>query len=272
VKEICLVKKYNKSYTTNKIFEALVGQGLVASEGEVWKRHRNLIMPSFSPTNVKSMMYSMISEIKTKLNDFEKNESLIFEDFNHQLSQVTLYIIVAVAFGVDLENKDELAELFEMLTDNFAPTLLSIVNIGDWFSKLPLPMFSVFQNTKKKIHKIVHEIIKKKKVQEKPKEFNELMSLLVFTTDEDGNSLSDQEIFDESMTFLVAGHDTTSSLLSFFVFQLAKNPKLQQQLFEEIESGIKNKNQPTYEEIENLKLMSNCIKESLRMFPPGVIF
>jgi cytochrome P450 len=53
---------------------------------------------------------------------------------------------------------------------------------------------------------------------------------------------------------------------------LAKNQELQQKLYDEIEKTVKVKSQPTYEEIESLSLMNNCIKESLRMFPPAVTF
>jgi cytochrome P450 len=61
-------------------------------------------------------------------------------------------------------------------------------------------------------------------------------------------------------------------VLSFFILQLAKNQKLQQELYEEILKSVKDKKLPTYEEIEANMLMNNCIKESLRMFPPAVRF
>jgi cytochrome P450 len=199
VKEICLNKKYGKHRTGIHIFNSLLGDGLVASEGEVWRRHRNIIMPSFSPKNVKNMMESMCHEINLKLNDFKKNESLVFEDFNQQISQITLYVILAVAFGVELENKDKLAHLFEELTDTFGNTLLATIFIGKWFTQLPLPFFSKFKSVRHEIHQFVTEIIRKKKLEEEPKVYNELMSTLIYSRDENGNLFNDQEIFDESM-------------------------------------------------------------------------
>jgi cytochrome P450 len=200
VKEICLSKKYGKPNVTNQIFQSLVGQGLVASEGDIWRRHRNLIMPSFSPKNVHRMIYSMSDVINQKLDSFATgNESLVFTDFNEQISQITLYVILAVAFGVDIENKDKLAHLFEELTVTFANTLLGIIMVGKWFTELPLPFFWKYQSVRKEIHHIVDDIINKKRKQEQPKEYNELMSTLIYSTDENGENFTDQEIFDESM-------------------------------------------------------------------------
>jgi cytochrome P450 len=201
VKEICLSKKYNKPSVTYEIFQSLVGQGLVSTDGEIWRRHRNLIMPSFSPKNVQQMIYSMNEVICQKLEDFSKTNdgSLVFTDFNEQISQITLYVILAVAFGVDIENKDKLAHLFEELTVTFANTLLGIIMIGKWFTELPLPFFWKYQSVRNEIHHIVTDIINKKRKQVQPKEYNELMSTLIYSTDENGENFTDQEIFDESM-------------------------------------------------------------------------
>eukprot|EP01080_Neovahlkampfia_damariscottae_P000436 gene436-6849_t len=268
VKHITIQKKWKKTHTSNSIFQGLVGDGLVAIEGEIWKNHRSLIMPSFSQMNVKNMVSQIIEETNKKLDSFEKNnKNLIFEHFTENISQITLSVICAVGFGGDIDGIDEFAEDFVHLVDDYFLVMLGLVFIGKWFSKLPLPHNIKFNKTRAKLEKKVLEIIDKRK-KENDLSGRDLLSLMICAQSEDGNNFSNQELFDESITFLFAGHDTTSAALSYLFFQLAKNPKIQTELFDDINECLKGE-EPNYENIQNMKYLHNSVKEALRMAPPA---
>jgi cytochrome P450 family 4 len=100
-----------------------------------------------------------------------------------------------------------------------------------------------------------------------------LLDILLQST-VDGKPLSDSDIREEVDTFAFAGHDTTSSAMSFCCFTLAKHPEVQQKVFEEIRSVIgddKNKS-ITIQDLNNLNYLERVIKETLRMYPPVAVF
>lgn len=73
------------------------------------------------------------------------------------------------------------------------------------------------------------------------------------------------------MTFLAAGHHTTSQSLSWTLYLLSKHPEIQDRLREELVQAFPDPNfQPTFDEIEHLKYLDSVVKETLRIIPPGI--
>eukprot|EP01080_Neovahlkampfia_damariscottae_P008290 gene8290-114_t len=134
----------------------------------------------------------------------------------------------------------------------------------------PLPHNNNFANVKSTIKKKITKIIENRKDEKtNPDGFRDLLSLMIDASDEEGNNFSTQELIDESMTFLFAGHDTTSSSLSYLFYQLTKNPNIQQEVYDEIKENLKE-GEPNFENIKQLNLLHYCTKESLRIAPPIV--
>ena len=211
IKQVTIQRKWPKTKVSNLIFQGIIGNGLVAIEGDTWKNHRTIIMPSFSQMNIKSMTDEIVKVTMEKLDSFEKNnKKMIFEEFTENVSTITLAVIAAVGFGGDIDGIDELTEDFVNLVEDYFPVMLGLIFFGKWFTKLPFPHHNKYYKTKENLERKVIKIIEKKK-----KEFQntgsigrDLLSMMIDAQDEEGKNFTNSELFDESLTFLFAGHDT----------------------------------------------------------------
>eukprot|EP01080_Neovahlkampfia_damariscottae_P008291 gene8291-115_t len=118
VKQVTIQKKWKKSKSMNKAMEVLLGLGLVVIEDDLWKIHRNLIMPSFSQQNLKNMVKTINKETNRYLQKLER-KNLIFPNFISTISELTLSVILVVGFGTDPEMTSELEDNFTNLYNGF---------------------------------------------------------------------------------------------------------------------------------------------------------
>ncbi|NWU73865.1 CP4FN protein, partial [Pterocles burchelli] len=88
--------------------------------------------------------------------------------------------------------------------------------------------------------------------------------------DEDGNTLSDEDIAAEANTFMFAGHDTTASALAWLFYNLARHPHYQERCRQEVQELLKGRDTEDieWEDLSHLPFTTMCIKESLRLHPP----
>ena len=99
----------------------------------------------------------------------------------------------------------------------------------------------------------------------------DILGMLLAAEDEDGSRLSDQEVRDQLMTLLFAGHDTSTSTLSFLMYELARHPHVLARLYEE-QDRVLGDEVPTYEQIERgLPELGMALDETLRLYPPAWI-
>jgi cytochrome P450 len=142
---------------------------------------------------------------------------------------------------------------------------------GNSYLHLPIPSNNRFLENRKKITERVLKIIEKKRIN-KNKEIigKELLSLMMDAVDENGGTMDNQGLIDESLTFLFAGHDTTSGLLSFMFWKLAEFPQIQNKVYKEVMSVRHDNQSLRYEDVEKLTYLNQFVNECLRMYPPAI--
>eukprot|EP01080_Neovahlkampfia_damariscottae_P008985 gene8985-1084_t len=277
VKEIMVsqAKNFPKNPISADIFESFLGKGLVASSGDHWRVHRTLIAPVFTPENVSKMVDIMKDETRKycdeKWKKMELDGVVTINNASNEISKLTQRIIAGAAFGSENETFfDEMADLWHDLVQDFGSSMFLIAIFGVYSLYLPLPNNMRFLKNKQKMTKMVKGLIEKRKTENSQKmKGKELLSLMIDAEDEDGKKIDDQGLVDESLTFLFAGHDTTSALLSFMFWKLAENPKVQEKLFNELQEVFGDED-PKYEQLDKLTYMSYVINETLRMYPPAI--
>jgi cytochrome P450 len=191
-------------------------------------------------------------------------------EINESMNNITLEIILKAGFGYNLVENMKIGEFsfkenIKIFLDSMIYMFLTPSLIRSFLAKLP------WQTKEKKCLKCIEdfgayvdEIIKSHK--NSIGDRYDLLSLLLTSKDEE-SVLTHQEVKSDSFIFLLAGHDTTSSQLSWTLYELAKNPEIQQTLFEEI-SQIQREKEPSLADYENLKYTSWVVNESLRLHPP----
>eukprot|EP01080_Neovahlkampfia_damariscottae_P011888 gene11888-5215_t len=266
IKQITITNRLPKATAIYDLLKPVFGNGILLSSGELWKQERTLINPIFTPQNVSRLIDTM--EIHT--NKAVENWKIAGKaDFCVEMSQLTLEIISESAFG-DASEQKETAKLWDDLNKNFTPyVFLALVIPLSIVDLLPLPFVNKVKNSTKTMKDNIKKLMKERrvKIENGTDDSPDLLSLLM-TAELDGNKIPDELVIDESFTFLFAGHDTTSSLVSNTIYLLCCYPEIQEKLRDEINYKLKDKKHVSYKDIENLDYLHKVVNESLRIIPP----
>ncbi|KAK6346553.1 hypothetical protein TWF696_006677 [Orbilia brochopaga] len=277
----------SKSYTFVKprLFQfslaRLLGNGLLMAEGDEHKRQRKILTPAFHPRHLRSLFplfwsksVEMVRLISAEIEKAEVENPVI--EFNSWSSRCTLDIIGKAAAGVDFNAMvDPTGHMLQVYRKVFQPSdgqmWIGILNMfmPPWFMRsIPAPAVREIAAARAVIMKICEDIIRTKKIQmaEKQEMHPDILSIMM----EDG-SLSDEEMKNQLMTFMAAGHETTAAAVSWTCYELARNPeiaeRLRQAIREAIPGGLDDPN-VTMDTIDNIRYLRNFCNEILRFHPP----
>ena len=193
-------KNFIKSMSLrSNFFQRLVGNGLLTSQGEGWKRQRRLSSPAFHRERVALYADVMVEYTNRLAAKWRAGET---RDIHRDMMRLTLEIVVRCLFSSDVSNDvDEVGATLKELVKPFASqaTLGWILN-----NRLPTPYHFRFHALAKKIDKVVYRIISERR--KSGKDEGDLLSMLLAARDEDGSQMSDRQLRDEVMTLFLAGH------------------------------------------------------------------
>lgn len=256
-----VLSKQNQNFTKDisyRILKKTFGNGLLLSDGELWKRHRKLMQSAFSSDRIASYASGIVGETSRMLATWR--EEVI--DIHYEMSLLTVKVITQSMFGVDAtETAKEIMEALDTIMLQYfhqaemfflLPTWLP--TIGNWKAHLAT----------KRLNEIVYDIIEQRR--QFPKD--DLLSIMLRIEDENGDGLSDRELRDEVMTLLLAGHDTTANALTWTLMLLAQNPEAEAKLVAEVRSVLQE-GLPTIDDLAKLQYTEMVLKESMRLYPPA---
>ncbi|HEX8705098.1 MAG TPA: cytochrome P450 [Myxococcaceae bacterium] len=261
--EHVLVTK-QRNYIKDKLQRVLLGEflgrGLLVSEGDFWLRQRRLMQPAFHRQRVAAygqLMAEQSLRLRARWRDGERRD--IAED----MMTLTLAIVVRCLFGLELEEGSAatVAPALTRVMDHFSK-MQSLVVPG-W---VPTPENLGYRAAVKRLYGTVDEIVRRRRAA--GSDTGDLLSMLLQTQDEDGSRMSDQQVRDEAITLMLAGHETTAITLSFCWDLLSRNPEAEAVLHQELDSVLGGR-EPTVEDLPALPFTEAVVKESLRLFPPA---
>jgi cytochrome P450 len=261
---IHVLKNNNASYTkgrTTKALRQFLGSGLITNEGDSWRKQHRLIRPIM---NMKSI-YDLAPRIQATTYEFisgMKSDSEV-NSFN-EMNRLTWRIILKTLFS-----QEPTKEMDEWLHE-----ILELMHIitGKTRSSIPIPFWVP---TKK--HRRLKSIIKKFddhvfgliNERRKGSKKSDLLQLLIDAQEEGASRMSDLEIRDEIMTFMMAGHETITNSMTWTLIELAKNPQYFPLVYEEAKAFHENKN---FEVLYSMPWLGAVIDEALRLWPPVWVF
>jgi cytochrome P450 len=268
------------NYTKGIEYELLrivLGEGLLTSEGEVWRRQRKLVQPMFAKRHLGDFTEHMTAATADALEDetlgaFGDGEML---DVNRAMMELTLDVVGRALFGADLSGETA-ARVGPAMNDvlnlgtrmarrlpTFAASMLPGMNLG---RALALnPESRRFQSALTELRAVIDEVLAERA--SAADAGDDLLGLMVSARDEHGAPMSRKEIGDELMTFMLAGHETTSNALSWMWRQLSLNPWARERMFEEVDRAIGDR-VPTMDDMDSLPWTRACVEEAMRITPP----
>lgn len=222
VKHLFVTKamKFSKgdSYSALKL---ALGEGLLTSDGQIWKKQRNLLNTVFTTSNIRKMNTDMklltlqfIKEVQTGITE------ITVVHFEKKMSELTLRIVTAAVFGDELSFASKMAELWSRVVEQVLPFMLK-ESMLPFYRYLPMPSTLKLKSDVQEITTLTDSIIQihlEKIKKEHCLDCNGLyqnkdgkcylLPLLLTIKDSEGNHIPKQQVIDESLTFLFAGHDT----------------------------------------------------------------
>jgi cytochrome P450 len=233
------------------------GRGLLLSEGEEWKRQRRLLNPGFASARFDRYARTMRERTAAAVARWPTHGVI---DAAEEMARLTLDVAVRTLFGADVSDHDarRVADAFSAVSDYFAsPLALLPFDLPAW---LPLPLVRRHTRAVAELDAVVHELVRARRAAASSSD--DLLSMLLAARDADGG-LSDEQVRDQAVTFLLAGHETTALGLTFAMFELGHRPEARHRLLAESAAA------PHDADAEAFPFAAQVFEESLRLYPPA---
>ena len=242
----------------------LLGDALLTTDGAHHDRARRIMMPAFHRERIETMVEAMVEEASTALATWQEGMVLDVYEWSRRLA---MRIAMRTLLGLDPDETGkgaEAAEQFERALSFYGR------DFALWLLRGPGSPWQRMQTARRQLDAIVLSEIQRRR-DGGGGSGRDVLSMLVAAEDEDGSRLSDGEIRDQLTTLLFAGHDTSTSTISFLMYELARHPAALARLREEQERVLGD-GPPTVAQLAGeLPELEMALDETLRLYPPAWI-
>jgi cytochrome P450 len=238
----------------------LFGQGLLTSEGELWRRQRRLMQPAFHRRNIGRYAGVMVEVTQKMLSRWRIGD---IRDLRSEIDHLTLETIARVLFNLDFTEHigplEATARAFHARTSR-GPALVYAMRY------LPSLVNLRYLWAVGRLERIIYQIIRSRRAS--GCSGDDLLSTLLQARDEDGRAMSDRQVRDEVMTLIGAGYDTTALALCYAWYLLAQHRDVEARLMAELDKVLGDR-PPGLEDLPRLTYTEKILKEAMRLYPPA---
>jgi cytochrome P450 len=242
------------------------GWGLLTSEGELWRRQRRLVQPLFTRRQIAAYAELMAEEAAAVAGRWDRatrNGGSV--DANAEMVGLALRVVGRAIFGDDVARAGAVLDsAFPVLNRHtFRRAMSPLAPPASW----PTPDNRRAARARRALYEVVDELIAHR--QRAGADGEDLLSRLLLARDPDtGEAMDLQQVRDEALIFLLAGHETTSTALTFTLHLLGRHPSEQQLVLDELDAVLDGR-PPTLDDAPALERTAMAIKEAMRLYPPA---
>jgi cytochrome P450 len=262
-------QNYEKGLGFKKL-QMTLGSGLFTAEGDLWRRQRSVMQPTFTPKGVSRFAPDMVELTERMLNGWEVRRLKTGAplNVNTAMMRLAMNIIARTMFGIDIgRDAMQAAGAFTYVLETVSRKSLNIVDVPLW---VPTKSNRRFNRAIQVLDDFIYGIIDSRRAN--PSEERDLLGVLLAAADpETGEPMSRRQLRDEVITIFFAGHETTAQAMTWTWYLLAQHPDIERRLQEEAESVLGGR-MPTYADIEKLTYAEMVVKEAMRLYPPVWVF
>jgi cytochrome P450 len=262
IEQVLVTQQGNFSKSRDyRVLSYVMGEGLLTSEGEAWRRQRRLVQPAFHHENITGYGRVMVDSATRMMGTWEDG---VARDIHRDMTRLTLEIVTRALFGTsNLARADDVAAGLQSMMEEFTwHANLSFV-LPEF---IPLPVRRRLRSGIRLLDDVFYSMIKSRR--RNPSDHGDLLGALLNMRHADGRPMSDRELRDELMTLLLAGHETTAVALTWTWYLLALNKQTETKLHEEFDAVLGDR-EPSVADIPHLRYSEWVIKESMRLYPPA---
>ncbi len=253
-------KNYGKATIQYRTLALVTGYGLLAADNTAWREQRRMLQPAFHHDVVAGVVQHSVaatSQVLSKLDNSVNTEI----DLDHEMMQLALNVVGSALFGSDfqLRAKSVVSATLKGL-DVVVSRARTPIFPPKW---VPTPLNLKLQRANKTLERAVDQIVT---AAEQTPQLNTISQLLV--TELSAGNITRSQVRDELVTFIVAGHETVASALSWALHLLSLNQDVQHRLAAEAVEVLGQRD-PEFADYAKLKYAKAVFNEAMRLYPPA---
>lgn len=248
-----------------RLLSRLFGDGLVASEGPSWLRQRRLAQPAFSRQRLAGYASVMVDATAQLLSRWSADAAGKAVEIAPEMSRLALAIASRTLFDRDVSRAaDQVGKSFAVVRQYLEMRFNHpFTSPPSW---VPTPANRRFKQAARALNEVVLALVQGRR--REGRDHGDLLSMLMQARDEEtGESMTDDQLRSEALTFLIAGHETTATALSWTWYLLAAHPSIRQRVRAEVEAVL-GERPAMFADVARLHVTRMVIEESMRLYPP----
>jgi cytochrome P450 len=262
VEEVLLERhgSFRKDQLTREL-EAILGRGLLVSEGELWRRQRKLIAPNLQPRHITTYGEMMVDETLSHVRRHWRDGET--RDVHRDMLEATLRIVVQTLFDLDVEHRIEaVSDAVERAMYYFDQRTHSFWRlVPEW---VPTSERAGYEEAVEELNSVIYDLVETRR---KGEAGDDLLWRLLQATDDEGNQMTDQQLRDEVITLFLAGHETTALSLTYALYLLARHPDRAARVRDEVDRVL-GERRPGAADVDDLSYTEAVVDEAMRLYPP----
>ena len=264
VREVLITQRASFTMTSLRAkINAVVGEGLFTSRGELHARQQRLMLPVFRKSRIEAYAGQM-AELSRRSRDQWQSGTTI--DIADEMMRLTMLIAAQALFEQDIGSDTQAVSrnigiVLEFFTRLSSPFL-------KFFLVLPLPSSLRFKKAVRDLDAVIYRMIEQRRGA--ATSGKDLLSLLMQARDDETNvQMTQKQLRDEVLTLLIAGHETTANVLAWTFYLLAQRPDAERQMHDEAKAVLGGRPSFTAADLDRLTYTRMVMQEGLRLYPPG---
>jgi len=243
----------------------VLGTGLLTSEDSFHLRQRRLIQPAFHRQRVSGYGRAMV-DIAERHQQRWKDSDVI--DVHQQMMRLTLAIVGKTLFDTDVE--EDAQEISRALNTFMGLFRFAVLPLSEYLEKFPIPPVLRMKKARQRIDRIIYRFIDERR--RTGEDRGDLLSMLLAAEDPEVGGhdarMSNEQVRDECVTLILAGHETTAVALTWTFYLLAQHPEIAERLKNELDRVLGGR-PPTPDDYGSLKYAEMVFSEAMRLYPPA---
>lgn len=260
--------EFPKTGMEKRVFGPTLGEGILTASGPSWRWQRRTAAPLFRPGEIAALVPMMSAEGRAQIERWRADPPGSVQDVEKAMTETTYRVISATMFGGAAHAEGDAIQSGAETSLNWVSweIAFAILRIPPWVwhpGKWPRAIAA------RKMRAAVHAILARRR--DVGLQGDDLMARLAAAKDpETGEPMSDDQIVDNMLTFLAAGHETTAKALSWTLYLLARDDRWQNRIREEV-AAVAGTAPITQAHLERLTITRQVAKEGMRLYPPAPV-
>lgn len=264
-------QNYEKLGTYDSVRKYVIGNGIVTSTGELWKRQRRLMAPFYTPRGVEEFADIFLHDTLAMVKRWDRLAAYQSKvEMFDEMALITASIILKAIFSTESdEDILEIKDCVETMINYASGGVTSPFRLPDW---VPTGSNLHYWNAHDTVHDYINSVLDTRLAMDESDYPNDLLSKLITAEDtETGERMSRDLLRDEALTNFFAGYETSARSMSHAWYALAQNPNVKAKLHEELDRELGDAI-PTLDTLKRLPYTLRVIKETIRLYPPAPMY